>query len=158
MHTTRKIFRAYLTSQATQWTKEKVQKDNQRSTKHTYKMKDKVTRTPLKTRGELWCSGRLSSSCYTSGTHRVNLVPNAVNEERTMKWLRPMEHIRGHLWQIFHSDQPSHDGNRKTFYVMGQGVCVLRIIINITLIVWTRCMYLRVINITLIVGTGYMCP
>ena len=28
--------------------KEKVQKDKQRSTKHTYKTKDRVTRTPLK--------------------------------------------------------------------------------------------------------------
>jgi len=29
----------------TQWPKEKVQKDKQRSTKHTYKTKDRVTRT-----------------------------------------------------------------------------------------------------------------
>jgi len=36
--------------QTTQWPKEKVQKDKQRSTKHTYKAKDRVTRTPL-TRG-----------------------------------------------------------------------------------------------------------
>jgi hypothetical protein len=42
--------------QTTQWLKEKVQKDKQRSTKHTYKFKDRVTRTPLKTRGELRCS------------------------------------------------------------------------------------------------------
>jgi len=31
--------------------KKKVQKDKQRSTKHTYKTKDRVTRTPLKTGG-----------------------------------------------------------------------------------------------------------
>jgi hypothetical protein len=31
-------------------------KDKQRSTKHTYKTKDRVTRTPLKTGGELRCS------------------------------------------------------------------------------------------------------
>ena len=62
MHTTRKIFRAYLTSQATQWTKEKLQKDSQRSTKHTYKAKDRVTRTPLKHGGESMCSGRVGSS------------------------------------------------------------------------------------------------
>jgi hypothetical protein len=37
----------------TQWPKEKVQKDKQRSTKHTYKTKDRVTRTPLKTGDEL---------------------------------------------------------------------------------------------------------
>jgi hypothetical protein len=29
--------------QTTQWPKEKVQKDKQRSTKHTYKTKDRVT-------------------------------------------------------------------------------------------------------------------
>jgi len=36
--------------------KEKVQKDKRRSTKHTYKTKHRVTRTPLKTGGELGCS------------------------------------------------------------------------------------------------------
>ena len=36
--------------QATQWPKEK--KDKQRSTKHTHKTKDRETRTPLKTGGE----------------------------------------------------------------------------------------------------------
>ena len=37
-------------------------KDKQRSTKHTHKTKDRVTRTALKTGGELRCSGRVSSS------------------------------------------------------------------------------------------------
>ena len=46
--------------QTTQWSKEKVQKDKQRSTKHTYKTEDRVTRTPLKTGGELRCSGRVA--------------------------------------------------------------------------------------------------
>ena len=32
----------------TQWLKEKEQKDKQRSTKHIYKTRDRVTRTPLK--------------------------------------------------------------------------------------------------------------
>jgi hypothetical protein len=32
----------------TQWPKEEVQKDKQRSTKHTYKIKDRITRTPPK--------------------------------------------------------------------------------------------------------------
>jgi hypothetical protein len=45
--------------QTTQWPKDKVQKDKQRSTKHTYKTEDRVTRTPLKTRGELRRSGRV---------------------------------------------------------------------------------------------------
>jgi hypothetical protein len=35
--------------QTTQCPKEKIQKDKQRSTKHAYKTKDRVTRTPLKT-------------------------------------------------------------------------------------------------------------
>jgi hypothetical protein len=39
--------------QTTQRLSEKVQKDEQRSTKHTHKTKDRVTRTPLKTGGEL---------------------------------------------------------------------------------------------------------
>jgi hypothetical protein len=39
--------------QTTQWPKEKEQKDKQRSTKHTYKGKDRITQTPLKTGGEL---------------------------------------------------------------------------------------------------------
>jgi len=44
--------------------------------KHTHKTKDRVTRTPLKTRGELRCSGRVGSSCSTIDTRRVNLVTN----------------------------------------------------------------------------------
>ena len=48
--------------------KENVQKEEQRSTKHTYKTKDRVTRTPLKTWSELRCSGTVGSSCSTSGT------------------------------------------------------------------------------------------
>jgi len=62
----------------TQWSNEKVQKDKQRSTKHIYKTKDRVARTPLKTGGELKCSGRVGSSYYTSDTRRVNLVTNPV--------------------------------------------------------------------------------
>jgi hypothetical protein len=57
----------------TQWSREKVQKDKERSIKHTYKTKDRVTQIPLKTGGELRCSGRVSSSCSTSDSRRVNL-------------------------------------------------------------------------------------
>jgi hypothetical protein len=39
----------------------------------THKTKDRVTQTPIKTAGELRCSGRDSSSCFTS---RVTLVTN----------------------------------------------------------------------------------
>ena len=61
--------------QTTQWPKEKGQITIY---KHTYKIKDRVTRTPLKTGDELRCSGRVSSSCSTSDTCRVNLVTNPV--------------------------------------------------------------------------------
>ena len=37
--------------QTTQWPKEKVQEDKQRSTKHTHKTKDRETRSPLKSGG-----------------------------------------------------------------------------------------------------------
>jgi hypothetical protein len=60
--------------------KEKVQKDKQRSTKHTRKTKDRVPRTPLKTGGQLRWSGRVKSSCSTSDTCRVNLVTNPSNQ------------------------------------------------------------------------------
>ena len=62
----------YIEEQTTQWPKEKVKKDKQQSTKHAYKAKDRVTRTPLST-------GRESSSCFTSGIRRVNLSTNPLN-------------------------------------------------------------------------------
>ena len=59
-------------------------KDKQRSTKRTYKTKYRVTRTPLKTGGELRWFGRVSSSCSTSGTRRVNPVKKTGNKS----WMR----------------------------------------------------------------------
>ena len=41
----------YIKEPTIQWSKEKIQKDKQRSTKHTHKTIDRVTRTPLKPRG-----------------------------------------------------------------------------------------------------------
>jgi hypothetical protein len=64
--------------QTTQWPKEKVQNDKQRSAKCTHKTKDRVIRTPLKAVGELRCSGGVRSTCSTSGTRRVSLVTNTV--------------------------------------------------------------------------------
>jgi hypothetical protein len=58
----------------TQWSKEKVQRDKHRSTKHIHENKDRVAWTPLNTGGELRQSGRVSSSYSTSGTRRVILV------------------------------------------------------------------------------------
>jgi hypothetical protein len=97
-------------------------KNKQWSTKHTHKTKDRVTRTPLKPGvNSFKCSGRVSSSCSTSGTRRVNLVTNPVishewGKDREM--FTTSEHIHGHLWLIFHNGQPSHGGTRKTFEVM----------------------------------------
>ena len=42
----------------------------------TQNYKDRVRRTPLKTGGELGCPTKVSSSCSTSGTHRVSLGTN----------------------------------------------------------------------------------
>jgi hypothetical protein len=90
--------------QTTHWPKEKVQKDKQRSIKHTYKTKDRVTRTPLKPGSELRCSGRVSSSCSTSGTSHVNLLTNPVISH---EWGKDREVFttsgtyRGHLWHRY---------------------------------------------------------
>jgi hypothetical protein len=79
--------------QTTPWPKEKAQKDKQLLIKHTHKTKDWETRIPPKTGDELRCSGRVYSSCSTSGTRRVNLVINPVishewgNESVYDKWI-----------------------------------------------------------------------
>jgi hypothetical protein len=82
--------RYIIEEQTTQWPKEKGQKDKQQSTNITHKTKDRVTRTPLKTGGELRCSGRVSSSCSTSDTRRVNH--------------RVISHGRGKDRELIHSD------------------------------------------------------
>jgi hypothetical protein len=63
--------------QTTQWPKEKGQKDKQRSTTHTYKTKDRVTRIPLKTGGELRLSGRVGSLKFQAC--HINHSTNATN-------------------------------------------------------------------------------
>ena len=102
--------------------KRKVQKDKQRSTKHTYKTKDRVTRTPLKTGGELRCSGRVRSFYSTSDTRRVNLVTNSVIRHAWGKDQEVFTTSGTYPWsfvtQIFHNGQPSHGGDRKTFEVV----------------------------------------
>ena len=100
--------------QTTQWPKEKVQKVKQRSTKHTHKTKDGVTPTPLKIGGELRWSGRVSSSCFTSDTCRINLVTDPVishgrgkdREVFTTSGTYPLSFVT----QIFHNGQPSRGG------------------------------------------------
>ena len=108
--------------QTTQWSKENVQKDKQRSTKHTYKTKARVTRTPLKTGGELRCSGMVYNSCSTSGTRRVNLDTNPMISHQWGKDREVLTTSGTYPWscvtQIFHNGQPSHGGDRKTLEVI----------------------------------------
>jgi hypothetical protein len=94
----------YIEEQTTQWPKEKVQKDKQRSTKHTHKTKDRVTRTPLKL-GWTQVLWTVSSSCSTSGTSRFNLVKKLVISHKWGKDLKvftQVEYIRGHLWNRYY--------------------------------------------------------
>jgi hypothetical protein len=96
----------------------------QRSAKYTYKTKDRVTRTPLKTGGELRCSGRVGSHCSTIDTRRVNLVTNAMtSHERGKDWevfttsgTYPWSFVTQIL--VFHNGQPSRGGDHKTFQVL----------------------------------------
>ena len=67
----------------------------------------------------LWCSGRVSSSCSTSGTRRVN---QATNPMISLEWAKDWEVLTtsgtypwSFVTQIFHSGQPSHEGDHKAF-------------------------------------------
>jgi hypothetical protein len=55
----------------------------------TYKTKNRVARTQLKTGGELMCSTRVIRFCSTSGIHGVTLFTNPVISH---EW-RQVEHI-----------------------------------------------------------------
>ena len=71
-HNGQKTDNTMVKRQTTQWPKEKKdQRTNNDLQNITNKDKDRVTRTPPKTGGELRCSGRVSSFCSTSGTRRV---------------------------------------------------------------------------------------
>ena len=58
--------------------KKKDKRTNNDLQNTTHKTKDRVTRTPLKTVGELRCSGRVRSSFSTSVTRCVTVVTNLV--------------------------------------------------------------------------------
>ena len=64
----------YIKEEDNTMAKRKSTKGQTRSTKHTHKTKDRVTRTPLITGGELRCSGRVGSSCSTSDTCQLIIV------------------------------------------------------------------------------------
>jgi hypothetical protein len=83
----------------------------------TEKTKDRAARTPLKPGGVLMCSGRISSSCSIYDTCRVTFATNTVIYK---SWIRKGPDCDYDKWNIsvvicatvFHTDQPSHDGNR----------------------------------------------
>jgi hypothetical protein len=81
----------------TQWPKEKVQKDKQRSTKHTHKAKGRVTRTSLKTGGDFRCSGRVSSSCSTSATLCFTLLLR-LSDKKSLYYTELL--IRCHIYDL----------------------------------------------------------
>jgi hypothetical protein len=77
----------------------KRKKDKQRSTKHYTKNKKLSNTNPNKNRDEHRKGNR---SCSTSGTHpslysKIQTQGYVMNEERTRKCLRWVEHISGHL-------------------------------------------------------------
>jgi len=92
--------------QTTQWTKGKGQKDKQRSTKHAYNTKERVTRTSLKTGDDLRCSERISSSWSTSDTHRVNLVTHPV-----------ISHEWGKNWEVLSTIHLGKDTDLLIFFL-----------------------------------------
>ena len=86
----------------------------------TQKTKARTTRTPHETRIELKCSGKVSSSCSTSGTHRVTLITKTGTKSWTMKGPDFVISTSGtYPWsfvtQIFHNGQSSLGGDRKTY-------------------------------------------
>ena len=109
---TKGVFRIRISKKVRQHNgqKKKVQKDKQRSTKHTHKTKDRVTWIPLKTGGELRCSGRVGSSCSTGGTRRDNLVTNPLISNEWGKDREVFTTSGTYPWsfvtQIFYNGQP----------------------------------------------------
>jgi hypothetical protein len=65
---------------------------------------------------------RVSSSCSTSGTRRINLVTNPVITYESGQDPEVIPTSGTYPWSyvtnIFHSGQPSHDVDRNTFEVM----------------------------------------
>ena len=58
--------------------KRKWQKENNDLQNPTQKTKDRATQSPLKSRGELRCFGRVDSSCFSSGTSFVTKLDDIV--------------------------------------------------------------------------------
>ena len=73
--------------------KKKYKRTNNDLQNTTQKTKYRVTRTLLKTGGELRCSGRVSSSFPTNGTHRVNLVTKIKKLSQSESFIGPSSHV-----------------------------------------------------------------
>ena len=102
--------------------KRKKGKRTNNDLQNTHKTEDQLTRTTLKTGSKLRCSGRVSSSCFTSDTRRVNLVINTVISHERGKDREVLTTSGTYPWsivtQLFHNCQPSRGGDLKTFDVM----------------------------------------
>jgi biotin transporter BioY len=74
------------------------------------------------------CSGRVSSSCSTSGTCRVNIVTNPVISHERGKDRVVFATSGTYPWsfvtQIFHNGQSSHGGDRKLCYSIFSFMCM----------------------------------
>jgi len=80
--------------------------------------KVRETRIPLKVGGQLRCFGRISSSCSTSGTSCVSPVNSLERGKDRGVFTTNGTYPWSFVTQIFRSDQPSHDGDRKTVEVL----------------------------------------
>ena len=103
-------------SQAGEFKIDRTNNDLQNIT-HKNKNKDRVTRTILRIGGELRCSGRVSSSCSTSGTRRVTLVTNLVISHEWGKDRKVLMTSGTYPWSIV-THMFRSDGNHKTFEVI----------------------------------------
>jgi hypothetical protein len=77
---------------------------NKQRSNNTQKTKDRPKRTPLKTGGELKCSGRVNSSCSTSETRHVYLVKKPANMKKEKSsltsnhWTQKI-HLQEHVYE-----------------------------------------------------------
>ena len=66
------------------------------------KIKNWAAQTPLKTGSELWCFGRVGSSCFTCGTRHVYLCWKPGDKSRNRIVIRTNGTYRcGHLWHKY---------------------------------------------------------
>jgi hypothetical protein len=84
--------------------KKKYKRTNNNLQNITYKTKDRVTRTTLKTEDELRCSGRVSSSCSTSDTRRDVMTYIVGNPRLITRRISPL-----FIWRVLECDRMTED-------------------------------------------------